>query len=396
MVPDARFAVPRKNNSMCDNCKKKNYIKDIPEFVNAVHDKNDLEKGYTSGSERKIEFNCEKCGSVYDMRIPDFNRGRRCSYCCGRKVNETNWAYSNKEMYDASIDKEILKTVTVGSEKKNTWLCDKCNKEYESMFFSFKSGRRCPRCCPATRMVDKDNWAYFNKDMFDASVDKEILKTVTVNSHKKNTWLCDKCNKEYVSTFLSFNYFHRCPRCCHNPRIVDKDNWAYSNKEMLNYVEDKETLKTVTECSAKKINWKCDKCDFIYKSTIANFKNGNRCPKCKESKGEKFISKYLVENNIGHMAQYRIKKCKNKRPLPFDFAIIKDDKFIGLIEFHGELHSQSVKHFGGDSALEYRQQNDQIKEDYCKSHNIPLLILWHHQDNQQQLLEEFLQSLNLL
>ena len=73
--------------------------------------------------------------------------------------------------------------------------------------------------------------------------------------------------------------------------------------------------------------------------------------------------------------QYRFNDCKNQKPLPFDFAIIKDDKVVQLVEYQGEQHYKVVDYFGGEKGFQKRIRNDKIKKNYCKKKNIPLLII---------------------
>lgn len=362
----------------CSTPRKVNYTNwaySDKEMFDSSVDKEIL-KTVTVGSEKKNTWRCNKCDNKYTSSFLNFNSGNRCPYCRGLKVNETNWSYSNKEMFEASVDKEILKTVTVNSGKKNKWLCEKCNSEYISAYYTFNTGIRCPYCCSAPRKVNKTNWAYNNKEMVGASIDKEILKNVTMKSNKNNKWKCYKCNSEYILPFSVFYIGCRCPYC--SGHRVNETNWSYNNKEMFESSVDEEILKTVTENSNKKNMWKCKKCNNIYISMFCAFKMGDRCPKCNESKGEKIISKFLTDNKIDYKAQYRIKECKNEKPLPFDHAIFENNNLKGLIEFHGIQHEISVEHFAGDKGLEKRKNNDIIKEEYCLKNNIPFLVIWYY------------------
>lgn len=335
-------------------------------------------KTATVSSMKKNKWKCIKCESVFESVFAKFNAGQRCPYCCPapKKANYTNWAYDNKDMLLWSVDKEILKTVTVSSKKKNKWKCIKCESIFESKFSHFNSGSRCSYCCPTPKKVNNTNWAYSNRDMLLWTVDKEILKTVTVSSHKKNKWKCIKCKSIFDSTFSNFTNGNRCPYCSGKGGKVNRINWAYSNEDMLLWTVDKEILKTVTTSSAKKNKWKCPKCSFIFTSAFYSFNNGNRCPKCCESKGEKLISEMLDSRNLIHKRQYRIPECRNKKPLPFDHAILDSNNNLkGLIEFQGIQHFQPVKHWGGRKALKSVMQNDLIKSEFCKQNNIPLLVI---------------------
>ncbi len=109
--------------------------------------------------------------------------------------------------------------------------------------------------------------------------------------------------------------------------------------------------------------------------------SGAGCPICNQSKGELGIAKYLRVHNIIYIPQYKFDDCKNKRKLPFDFAIFESDGSLKfLIEYQGIQHFKSVDFFGGKDSFEYTVANDKIKKDYCIKNNI-LLYTITYKDN---------------
>jgi len=104
----------------------------------------------------------------------------------------------------------------------------------------------------------------------------------------------------------------------------------------------------------------------------SNHLNGYGCPICKESKGEKEIREYLVKNNFKFMRQHTFNDCKHKRKLPFDFYLPEHNT---CIEFNGRQHYEIVEYFGGEDRLKSQQLRDKIKQRYCESNNILLLIV---------------------
>jgi len=101
-----------------------------------------------------------------------------------------------------------------------------------------------------------------------------------------------------------------------------------------------------------------------------------RHPKFNQSKGEILIQNYLLNHKYNFKNEFKFSDCKNIRLLKFDFALFKNkDKkqLLGLIEFDGIQHFEIIDRFGGEEGFNYRQQNDKIKNEYCKKNNIPLL-----------------------
>jgi len=108
----------------------------------------------------------------------------------------------------------------------------------------------------------------------------------------------------------------------------------------------------------------------LFKQNIRDHLNGCGCPKCNQSKGEKEIERWLKENDIQFITQYKFKKCRNKRPLPFDFYL---PKYNICIEYDGEQHFHNVRIFGGIIKLKITKKHDKIKNEYCQKNNIRLI-----------------------
>jgi hypothetical protein len=110
--------------------------------------------------------------------------------------------------------------------------------------------------------------------------------------------------------------------------------------------------------------------DFMQSPT--SHLSGKGCPTCNESKGEKAIRNYLNKHNISFIPQHKFNDCKNIKPLPFDFYL---PDYNTCIEYQGEQHYRPIKRFGGVNAHEKLKENDNIKKEYCESHNILLIVI---------------------
>lgn len=104
----------------------------------------------------------------------------------------------------------------------------------------------------------------------------------------------------------------------------------------------------------------------------------------------------MQEKNIIFKEQYKIKDCKNKKPLPFDFAILNEDgSLAGLIEYQGKQHYEPIGFFGGEKTFSYLQTNDSIKRNYCNLQMIPYIEV-SYEDNTVCCLDNFLQLVKKL
>lgn len=122
-----------------------------------------------------------------------------------------------------------------------------------------------------------------------------------------------------------------------------------------------------------------NECDNCYETTPKHFLKGSRCTICCESNGEAKVRKVLNKYNIQYSKQFRFDDCRGKKyPLPFDFAIFKNNELLLLIEVDGEQHFKPVNFNGidNDKAIKLfndTKNRDNIKNKYCKENGIKLL-----------------------
>lgn len=126
--------------------------------------------------------------------------------------------------------------------------------------------------------------------------------------------------------------------------------------------------------------WECECfCGNTFTELPARVLNGHvrSCGCLIRSSREMLIEKILIENEIKYQTQYSFSDCKSDKNyvLRYDFAIMKDDNSIHLIEYDGEQHFYPIELFGGEKGFIETQQRDQIKNKYCLDNNIPLTRL---------------------
>lgn len=155
----------------------------------------------------------------------------------------------------------------------------------------------------------------------------------------------------------------------------NKDN--YTNSLKINIIGKKYgKLTVIEELDVKKRNRRTVKCQCDcgnqHICTIDDLTSGNTfsCGCLNKSKGEWFIENVLENNHIDYIYQKRFLDCKNIKPLPFDFYL---PKYNICIEYDGSQHTIANDFWGGENALKITQQNDNIKNQYCKNNNINLI-----------------------
>jgi hypothetical protein len=109
------------------------------------------------------------------------------------------------------------------------------------------------------------------------------------------------------------------------------------------------------------------------------------------SKGEEAVKEALEALGVAFQRQYRFNDCKNKRSLPFDFAVLSNNVVFGLIEFHGRQHFEEVAYFGGGDGHRAVITRDKIKVAYCEKKGLPLLAIpYWYIDRVHKMVEDFI------
>ena len=128
--------------------------------------------------------------------------------------------------------------------------------------------------------------------------------------------------------------------------------------------------------------WKCQ-CDCGNFTTViaSALKNGTSqsCGCGRNFRGEEKIQNILQDNNLIFVREKTFKDCisNQKGKLRFDFYINENY----LIEYDGQQHFYAVGNWGGEEQFQKTQLYDNIKNEYCKTHNIPLIrIPYTHYD----------------
>lgn len=96
--------------------------------------------------------------------------------------------------------------------------------------------------------------------------------------------------------------------------------------------------------------------------------NGENCPRCSASKGERFIDRCLSTLNINFIPQYTLKFDNDLREhFRIDFCINSDK--IYLIEYNGIQHYFPSEYFGGEEKFKEQQLRDQLLRDFVNKNS---------------------------
>lgn len=201
----------------------------------------------------------------------------------------------------------------------------------------------------------------------------------------KAYWICQcDCGNivSVVGTHLRSGMTQSCG-CLQKERtseasLVDLTGQQFGFLIPLYKLDEKKWGKTIWHC-------KCLNCGGETDVIHSYLTNGDTksCGCIKRSYGEEKISSILTENNIDFKTEYSFDDCLSLQgvKLRFDFAIFRNQQLYCLLEFQGSQHTKPVEWFGGEENLKLTQERDNIKKEYCKMNNIPLIEIWYEDKN---------------
>lgn len=343
-----------------------------------------------NGARTKIRFRHNTCGRVFETTPDNIYRGG-CPEC-GYENMRTKQRKNNKEFLEEvrSLvnDEYTFIDYYVNNTTKLKVVHNKCGHEYKVTPRDFLSGRRCPNC--KNKRISKSNT--LTNDEFMKMLNKVLEPEYKVLNEYKNAKTKlkvkhEKCGLIYKAAPHKLLNGRRCPVC------VFKDMGEKRSKPHNVFVEEvNETVGKEYEVLGEyknnrtKILMKHIKCGDEFYITPDSFLRGSGCPKCKESWGEKEITKILKKYKILNIPQYKFDDCIYKDKLRFDFALIKNNKVICLVEYQGIQHYEPVDIFGGEEIFLIQQEKDCIKRQYANNNKIPLIEIPYHIEN----IEKFL------
>ncbi len=299
-----------------------------------------------------------------------------------------------------------------GSKARVTKICDDCglhiqNQKYALVLIYREKNNGVDRCKKCGALFSKGKMKrnapyrrsleYFaktnNKDylLTEFSVNNNITPDkIFRGSNDMFIWNCIKCGSTYTKSANSRTYLDTgCPYCAGykvnhtnslkavSPRISNE--WHPTKNGRL-------TPNDVVKFSRNKVWWKCNKCNYEWEARVSTRSEGKGCPQCSESKGERKIKEWLVNNHIEFVQQKEYEGLIGTGGglLSYDFFL---PELNILIEYQGQFHDGKI---GGQyirKNLEKQQEHDRRKSLYAKQNNIKMLEIWYWDfDNIEEIL----------
>lgn len=353
------------------------------------YDKNTLNPTEVSAYSNKKAWWICKLGhswqSIINSRTGKSKNG--CPYCSNNKTLKgfndletlypeliKEWDFSQNNIKPADVRKH--------SNKKVWWKCKIGHKWKTSISSRTFHKTNCPYCSNNKAFAGyNDITTTHPQFLSEWDYEKNIIKPTEIlsQSNKKIWWKCDKGHSYHTMMCNKTNKCGNCPYCSGQKVLVGFNDLWTTHPELCEDLVNKDDGYKYSKGSHKKIEWECKKCDYIWSTNIEHRVRGQGCPKCKESHGEKNISKILDNYGIVYIQEKQFDKCIYKKPLKFDFYL---PDFNLNIEYQGIQHypikfkksKYNTKHLNYFIPnFKSQKKRDQIKRDFCKKEKIKLL-----------------------
>ena len=288
--------------------------------------------------------------------------------------------------------------------------CDECNKHLDMEWRNYlkyvkEDGTYYCKECSKKRHGEKVKLGHLKgrKTFFDWCASNNRQDVLDRWDYKLN-----KYKPSEINCKTEEKYYFKCPRGIHESELKNICDFVYGHEGTIkckycngfaqwgvdnidedflekywDYNKNKKSPWNISHGSHTKVFIICQENSnhLSYKTECKSFCVGNRCPVCKQSKGEKRINNYLIKNNFKQDEDYIPQMEFNGLAgikggnLSYDFYL---SKYNLLIEYQGEMHERFVKGIHKSiKDFKKQQEHDRRKKQYAILNNIKLLPIWY-------------------
>ncbi|AIW03433.1 HNH endonuclease [Bacillus phage Moonbeam] len=253
-----------------------------------------------------------------------------------------------------------------------------CGNRYKVVPGAFLRGNRCPNCNPARRRTTDE----FRKLVYNLVGSEYTVVSEYTGHHKPITLKHEKCSKAYEVAPSDFLKGRRCKQCYLKDRMKTNQEWL-AQVQLL--AGDDYIFLEEYKGDNVKIKYK-HLCGTIHEIKPNNFINGTRCPKCNQSKGEKFVETVLKKTGVVFEAQKEFDDLRDTNKLSYDFLLAS----MGiLIEYQGLHHYEPVDFAGRGEEwalkrFKIQKRHDEMKRRYAKDKGYTLIEIPYKYDSYEK------------
>lgn len=304
--------------------------------------------------------------------------------CKGKKWSEINLKTGMKDYSNQSFNR-LTALFPIKFNNYVGWLCKcECGKEIALITNKITSGAT-KSCGCLQKEKAKQRWNNYRKENVKKGTRFGKLTLINFIKIENNEAIyhfkCD-CGNELDKSLHSVksNNIQSCGCLVQekkNNYIESFINKKFGKLTVKSYLRKDKNFNYVFLCECE-----CGNLIEVTSNSLQS-ENTTSCG-CTRSIGENNIEKILKENNILYKKQYSFPDLFSykKGRLFYDFAILdENNNVIRLIEFDGLQHKYAYDFFGGEEKLKITKENDKIKNQYAKIHNIPLIRIPYEYKN---------------
>jgi hypothetical protein len=346
-----------------------------------------LEEKYNNSS-TNMSFQCE-CGTIFNATWNSIIRGKRYCNFCSKSKRWNGYRNYTKEIKDYCeyMDYILITQYINRCFDSFEYICNKHEEKglqhsnYDQMI---NSNRGCYYCGIESRGISQ---------RLDENIFKELIVRVGFIYVG-----CDYNNENSKYKKVNINYL--CPNHIDKGiQTIKYNNLLVSNGKCqycIGRLRTKEDLQTeldklhntidileYTDYSSPILS-KCRICGHEWETHGVILTQGHRCPYCSKSNFALAVSSLLDSWGYKYKDEFWYTGCRDILPLPFDFYL---SDFNILIEADGEGHYIPIRRgtmTDEETSIMFEKikLHDEIKTNYCKENNIPLIrIPYWEKDN---------------
>lgn len=347
-----------------------------------------------------IVFICNRHRELGKQHMTRKNMEREikgCKYCFGRDLPK--W-YISQKIKEINPYIQILEPYTKLSQRVNCF-CTKHNYHAHKSIQEILKGQGCYYC--GLEKLSEQKFLTDEQVQNNINILNPHIKLISYKGNKEpSDFYCKKHNK-YFSKYYG-TLIHCSSGCedCYAENI--RTRCGMGEDEFKNRLKDVHPELVVIGKyvnNSTPIEVYCIEHNYTYFLTPAALLNRMTCcDKTRTTYKEELVCKLLEEQWLFNITRQKVfEDCVDKRCLPFDIYL---DDYNVLIEYQGEQHYKPVKYSSetqeeADIKFEYTQKHDEIKRQYCKDNNIPLIEIpyWEFDDLEYFLFDKLV-KLNII
>ena len=272
------------------------------------------------------------------------------------KIHNSFYDYSKVE-YKTNVDKVII-------------ICP-IHGEFIQKANSHTNGSGCPKCSSKYNYTSSE-WIDIAKNIHKNKYDYSMVKYI--NAKTKVCIICLHHGEFWQLPSLHVNSKCGCPICANNITLTNNifkqkansiHNFLY-DYEFVDYLNNRTKVKII--CKKHGEFWQTPDCHL----------QGQGCPICRSSKGERLIHNWLKENNIPFKAQFELitpEIARNTNRILIDFFVKYNDKQY-FIEYDGIQHFEYNPFFHKTyEDFENQQRRDKVLNEFCELHRDKVTLI---------------------